>query len=203
MTVAAQRRPISAEVIREVARGRWRYTIYPALGIEVGNGKHRACPHCGGKDRFRCDDKDGNGSHFCNQCGAGDGFALVMKVIGCDFPEALRLVAGVLGLDASISSASLRPSLVPKPVPVDRIALAFRFELAALDRRLRAENIIEAANGLDLSSLDDADLDRALGYVAQAHADVDRADLFEHVADALRERDHAERTDRERQTSAA
>mgnify|MGYP001374685442 CR=1 FL=1 len=97
MTTAAT---VDAETIREAARGRWRSMIYPALGIDVGNGKHVPCPHCGGKDRFRCDDKDGVGSWYCNQCDphAGDGFALVMKLRGCDFPEALQLVADVLGL---------------------------------------------------------------------------------------------------------
>jgi DNA-binding CsgD family transcriptional regulator len=94
---------LDAEVIRESARGCWRSMIYPALGIEVGNGKHVPCPHCGGKDRFRCDDKDGSGSWYCNQCDphAGDGFALIMKVRGCDFPTALDLVAGVLHVQSN------------------------------------------------------------------------------------------------------
>jgi putative DNA primase/helicase len=40
---------------------------------------------CGGKDRWRFDDKDGRGSWICNQCGAGDGFHLLQYVLGCDF----------------------------------------------------------------------------------------------------------------------
>lgn len=92
---------LDADVIREAACGRWRSVIYPTLAIEVGNGKHGPCPHCGGKDRFRCDDQDGSGSHFCNQCGAGDGFSLVMKVRGCDFSEALQLVAEVLDFETN------------------------------------------------------------------------------------------------------
>lgn len=56
------------------------------------NGKHQACPICGGKDRFRFDDKDGRGTYYCNNCGAGDGFALVMGVKGVTFREAASLV---------------------------------------------------------------------------------------------------------------
>ena len=61
------------------------------------------CPTCGGKDRFRFDDEDGRGTWFCNQCTpqAGDGFALVQNVRGCDFPEAMRLVANALGAHPS------------------------------------------------------------------------------------------------------
>ena len=91
----------------------------------------------------------------------------------------------------------------PKPVRQDRKALALQFELAAVDRRLRAARIIEAVNGLDLPTLDDGELDRALNHVAQAHADVERAELFEHVADTLRMRDYSERINRERQTHVA
>ena len=42
--------------------------------------RHQACPVCGGSDRFRFDDKEGRGTWFCNQCGAGDGLKLVESV---------------------------------------------------------------------------------------------------------------------------
>ena len=35
------------------------------------------CPMCGGKDRFRFDDKGGRGTWICSQCGAGDEIELV------------------------------------------------------------------------------------------------------------------------------
>ncbi|WP_308538738.1 primase-helicase zinc-binding domain-containing protein, partial [uncultured Pantoea sp.] len=54
------------------ARGQWP-RILPALGVKVVKNRHAACPVCGGKDRFRFDDKEGRGTWFCNQCGAGDG----------------------------------------------------------------------------------------------------------------------------------
>jgi len=42
------------------------------------DGKHHPCILCGGKDRFRFDNKDGSGSYFCSQCGAGTGMQLLM-----------------------------------------------------------------------------------------------------------------------------
>lgn len=76
---------LNANVIREAARGRWRDTIYQVLGIVVRpDGRHGPCPACGGRDRFRCDDRNGSGSWYCNQCDphAGDGFALIKKSPG-------------------------------------------------------------------------------------------------------------------------
>ncbi|VXD08629.1 hypothetical protein YERSI8AC_70058 [Enterobacterales bacterium 8AC] len=90
------------DLIREVtkeAAGRWP-DVLPMVGIDVPTSPRAqvACPACGGRDRFRFDD-NGRGSHFCNQCGAGDGLDLVRKVNQCDATEAARLVADVLGID--------------------------------------------------------------------------------------------------------
>lgn len=90
------------ELIREVttaAAGRWP-DVLSLAGITVpqSSRQHSSCPACGGTDRFRFDD-GGRGSHFCNQCGAGDGLDLVAKVNRCDTTEAARIVAGALGID--------------------------------------------------------------------------------------------------------
>ena len=71
----------------ERARGRWR-DILPQLGIDSSFLKPNPydkgpCPLCGGKDRFRFDDKEGSGSYFCNQCGPGVGIILIRKKRGC------------------------------------------------------------------------------------------------------------------------
>jgi putative DNA primase/helicase len=42
---------------------------------------------CGGRDRFRFDDKEGDGTYYCSSCGAGDGFNLAEKVTGKVFRE--------------------------------------------------------------------------------------------------------------------
>jgi putative DNA primase/helicase len=84
--------------LSERALGRWR-GILPALGIDPRHltGKHGPCPKCGGKDRFRFDNKDGSGSWICTHCGAGYGANLVMLVHGLDFREAARKIEGVIG----------------------------------------------------------------------------------------------------------
>jgi putative DNA primase/helicase len=89
--------PLDAKTVKAEAEGKW-FGIMRRLGIDVGNGKHGPCPVCSGKDRFRFDDKN-QGLWFCNQCcpNSGDGFALVQKVLGVGFPEALKVVAGQVG----------------------------------------------------------------------------------------------------------
>ena len=84
--------------IRAAAQYRWP-EIHAALGIDQRylKNKHQPCPACGGKDRFRYDDKDGNGTFICNHYnnGAGDGFGLVMHYLQCYFQTALKQVSGV------------------------------------------------------------------------------------------------------------
>src|SRR5262245_31314390 len=62
--------------------------------------RHGPCPVCGGKDRFRFDDKDGDGWHHCNQCGAGPGIILVRKLNGWDHATACREIDAIIGTEA-------------------------------------------------------------------------------------------------------
>ncbi|MFU0443985.1 primase-helicase zinc-binding domain-containing protein [Pseudocitrobacter faecalis] len=78
------------------ACGHWP-RILPELGVTVIKNRHQACPVCGGSDRFRFDDKEGRGTWFCNQCGAGDGLKLVEKVFGVTPSEAAGKVNAVTG----------------------------------------------------------------------------------------------------------
>lgn len=82
--------------ISEQAIAKW-HGIFHQLGIDVGDGTHCKCPICGGKDRFRMDNKEGRGTYFCNHCGAGDGFNLVQKVLGIEFKEAAKEVERIIG----------------------------------------------------------------------------------------------------------
>lgn len=103
--------------LAERARGRWR-EILPALGIDAKalTNRHSPCPVCGGKDRFRFDDKNGSGSWICNQGhngyhdnaagSSGNGVALIMDWKGCSFPEAAKLIETVIGTD----NRSIAPS---------------------------------------------------------------------------------------------
>jgi putative DNA primase/helicase len=85
----------------ERARNRWR-EILPQLGIATRflTNKHGPCPICGGKDRFRFDDRDGTGSYFCNQCGAGVGIILIRKLKGWDHATACAEVDKIIGTKA-------------------------------------------------------------------------------------------------------
>ncbi|MCV0454253.1 primase-like DNA-binding domain-containing protein [Escherichia coli] len=78
------------------ALGHWP-SILPALGIQVLKNRHQPCPVCGGSDRFRFDDREGRGTWYCNQCGAGDGLKLVEKVFGVSPSDAAAKVAAVTG----------------------------------------------------------------------------------------------------------
>src|SRR5580693_458201 len=92
----------------ERARGRWR-EILPALGIgrQYLVNKHGPCPLCGGRDRYRFDDREGTGSYFCNQCGAGSGLILIRKKNGWNHAEACNAVDEIIGTD--------RPRATPQP----------------------------------------------------------------------------------------
>lgn len=89
--------------LKDRAQGRWA-GILSAIGIESNHlrPKHGPCPMCGGKDRFRFDDKGGRGTWICSRCGAGDGVDLVMRKSGCDFKEAARRIESVIGQAAQI-----------------------------------------------------------------------------------------------------
>ncbi len=69
--------------ILSLATGHWP-NILKSIGIpdKFLTNKHGPCPLCGGKDRFRFDNKGDRGTYFCGQCGAGDGFQLLQKFTG-------------------------------------------------------------------------------------------------------------------------
>ncbi len=84
--------------IQERANGRW-HGILSALGInsQFLRNKHGPCPACGGRDRFRWDNKDGKGTFYCSNCKSGDGFGLLKIVKGWDFLQAVEQVESVIG----------------------------------------------------------------------------------------------------------
>jgi putative DNA primase/helicase len=90
--------------VRDQARGRW-HDILCGIGVDSKylTGKHSACPVCGGKDRFRFDDKNGKGGWICSACGAGDGFMLVSRLKKISLVEAKQVIEPLL------PKASARP----------------------------------------------------------------------------------------------
>lgn len=83
---------------REIASGRW-HGILTALGVDGRylTGKHGPCPMCDGRDRWRFDDKEGRGTWFCNNCGAGDGFKLLELFHGWTYRQAATEVERICG----------------------------------------------------------------------------------------------------------
>ena len=84
--------------IAEVATNRWP-ELLPQLGIDSRYlvNRHGPCPSCGGRDRFRFDNKDGKGTFICNACGSGDGFTLVQLVTGKTFSQVAQMVSNITG----------------------------------------------------------------------------------------------------------
>lgn len=82
----------------DAARGKWR-GILMAIGIDEHflQNRHGPCPCCGGNDRFRYDDKDGNGTYYCNHCGAGDGIKLAQAFTGQDFQVVATRIDSLVG----------------------------------------------------------------------------------------------------------
>ena len=98
----------------ESARGRWR-EILPQLGVDTRflHNKHGPCPLCGGKDRFRFDDRAGSGSYYCNQCGPGPGIMLIRKFKGWSHATACAEIDKIIGIERKSFPSASRSPLAP------------------------------------------------------------------------------------------
>lgn len=106
----------------ELARNHWRYILSQMdVPPEALTGKHTACPHCGGEDRFRFDNNDGAGTYYCSGCGAGTGYSLIMKLRGVDFPGALELVKQIIRPDTPKDEPPRKPDMVEKKASLNRL----------------------------------------------------------------------------------
>lgn len=114
--------------VKTAASGRWDNEILPHFGVDkhLLTGKHGPCPICGGKDRFRFDNKNGRGTFYCNHCGAGDGFNFVEKYKKVSNREAFHMVAQYLrsnGL-AIQGQKTLAKKEILSPVPTQAQEMA-------------------------------------------------------------------------------
>lgn len=117
--------------IGERCRGRWR-EILPALGVDSKFliNRHGPCPICGGKDRFRFDDKDGRGTYYCSQCPqrSGDGVSLLQILHGWEFLQTVAEIEKIIGkVGTEGSSKNDKPS-----VPTEAETKAEKFRQATV-----------------------------------------------------------------------
>lgn len=90
---------MDVKTLKNKAQGKW-LQILTAVGVNDAylDGNHHPCPICGGTDRFRYDDIDGNGSFFCNQCQprSGDSITLIQKIYGLSLRDAIDKINYVI-----------------------------------------------------------------------------------------------------------
>jgi len=122
--------------IQDLTNGRWPDLLshFCALTPEQLSDKHQPCPLCGGKDRYRFDDRDGSGSWFCNQCGgrdhmggAGSGLDLLMRCNNWTFTEATARIRSYLN--------------VPTPPPTAGAEAVWHYSDTFLVARFPGKNI--------------------------------------------------------------
>lgn len=89
---------LPAKEFLEKCNGRWK-GILPRVGVpaEFLKKTHGPCPMCGGKDRFRFDDKEGRGTWYCNNCKAGNGIDLAIKFNDWTYTQAYKAIAPMIG----------------------------------------------------------------------------------------------------------
>lgn len=91
----------AAADVREAARGRW-HDVLARLGVKTDllNPRHGPCPGCGGRDRFRFDDKEGDGTWICSGGGgpmaSGDGLNLLEHCTGWEWKKCVDEVGQLL-----------------------------------------------------------------------------------------------------------
>lgn len=163
---------------------------WPAILVQLGvpentlRNKHGPCPVCGGKDRFRFDNKHGRGDFFCNQCRPGDGFKLLRLMHGWSFAEALDRVVQAAGLAGPITAyAPVRtplPAQIPQEAP--RVAMPPGRVLRLRRERCAIENCDDAVSYLASRGL----WPLPPGCSLQAHANVEYWDRGDREASDIR-----------------
>ena len=129
----------------DAARGKW-VGVLKHFGIDESYLKniHGPCPTCGGVDRFRFDDKDGNGTSFCNQCGARTGMQLLMDSTGWSFQEAAAKVDEIAGpINKSEVKSKADPAIV-----INRVTVALRNPGAAVESYLAGRGLKLPTTGI-------------------------------------------------------
>jgi putative DNA primase/helicase len=126
------RRAVPNEDTRRLANGKWFEILTKLGGIDPDflEDRHGPCPLCAGEDRWRWDDRDGDGGGFCNRCGgkqesggAISGFDLLMRSKGWSFKEAANEVTQFLGgaVAPATTKKPRKPAKIPEKPPIDAL----------------------------------------------------------------------------------
>lgn len=127
---------------------------------------------------------------------------------GCDLTAicaALGLAVRDLFYDAGLPPHKRRQDQPRPPKRFDFRKAAAEYQDYALGLRLRAESVLSAARGLNITECTDADLDEAWKAVGRAYEDLDRADQLDRLAFTIRAqglRTEQERGPQSRRTAA-
>ena len=115
-----------SDEVRRLANGKWFELLTKLGGIDPDCllDRHGPCPLCGGEDRWRWDDREGDGGGFCNKCGgkqeaggAISGFDLLMRSKGWEFKEAASEVKRFLGGEVVATTKRGKPARIPEKPP--------------------------------------------------------------------------------------
>ena len=86
------------EKLKSKAHGKWKEIILGTTSISINqlDRRHQSCPFCGGKDRYRFDDYQGEGNWFCNNACSGrqsnNGFGFLMMYFSENFSQVYKRV---------------------------------------------------------------------------------------------------------------
>jgi hypothetical protein len=137
--------------LKNRARGGW-VNLLSRFGVDAAllSNRHGPCPGCGGKDRFRFDDQEGNGTFICSQGGggnlAGDGLTLLMHVKGWEWQRCVQEIAEALGLSPRPAGSKPLEWLL-RLEPRGGIGAEVRSEENSGDRSQKVEEFVRGARG--------------------------------------------------------
>lgn len=149
--------------LQRATKGRWP-TLLPANGVseEFLSPKQGPCPKCGGKTRFRFEDKDGSGKWFCNTCcpKGSDGFGLVALVKNIDRNDAIKEIAEQVG--QGLSAEKKADKREESRTPMETLSKRWN-ESIAINSKSAAGKYL-AKRGLKTPQSDDLGSHPALDY---------------------------------------
>jgi hypothetical protein len=147
---------VDTQALENSTRGRWRSILCDFYGVNAHflDGVHRPCPGCGGRDRFRFDDRDGAGTFICSQGGgeilSGNGVALLMHITGKSWREQAVELSTRVGVE-------LKKGWRPSEKKFERPAKMARIEYDPEKLKKLAGDLSEAADLIWLANRSEID----------------------------------------------